>query len=243
MYTKYLTIGYGYTIWIVKKCKRIYLHFSWLFLRSTREIREPDYSEEYTYRHEWYRDESECEDSVVIRACWEESALLAGKVYRELQHPADEVIVVVISCKEESCECEHARREMVAPDSLHESRDYDDIDREYEYPLPPAEYTDLQIEVELVDECETCREYRDRPDHGHIGEVGDIRESISYLTWEEKSESREDRTREYDEDSDREDERVERHFHKSVLDREKISYFLTFSSRKYIYIFWSSSSI
>ena len=117
----------------------------------------------------------------MIRACWEESALLARKVYRELQYPADEVIVVVISSEEEPSDSEESCSEMVASDTLHESRDYDDIDRKYEYPLPPAEYTDLQIEVELIDECEARREYRDRSDHGHIGEVGDIRESISDL--------------------------------------------------------------
>ena len=54
-----------------------------------------------------------------------------------------EVIIVMISCEEKSYTSEYSSDDMISFDFFPETYEYDDIDREYEYSLPPAKYANI----------------------------------------------------------------------------------------------------
>jgi hypothetical protein len=124
-----------------------------------------------------------------------------------------EVIVVVISREEESDKREYARDDMVPSDFFPETHEDDDIDREDKNTLPPAEYADLEIEIELIDHRESGRRDGDRPDHFQIREVVDILECPTEFLREKIEQNRDHRRKKDPEDSESEYGRIKRHFH------------------------------
>lgn len=93
---------------------------------------------------------------------------------------------------------------MIGPSLIIERNQYDDIDREHKYPLPPAELADLYLVVELIDEYSCRREDGQNSDEFHNVKVGYILDfdpelpttEISNDWYESQSSENKDRDRE-----------------------------------------------
>ena len=183
---------------------------------------EPNDCKENAYWHEWYSDKPKYQHSLMWGTSREESSYFAWHRYRISHHMTHEVIVVVVSCEEEPDKWEYARDDMIASDLFPETHEDDDVDREDEYPLPPAKYTDIELEVELINHRKSRSWHGDNSNDFEIGEIGYTFEKITRFLREEIERHRSDRHKEYPEYSESEYGWVERQLHRERIKKIKL---------------------
>ena len=91
------------------------------------------------------------------------------------------MIVVVISSKKESPKREYPSYQMISSYLFPETYEDDDIYRKYKYALPPAEDTDIELIVELINHRESRGRYSDESYNSQIRKILDTLQVFSYF--------------------------------------------------------------
>lgn len=126
-----------------------------------------------------------------------------------------EMIVVMIEGEEETYSCEYTRDEVIPPYFLIEAHQYDNIDWEDKYALPPAENTDFELEIELIDHRKGRREDGNHSDHLQVTKVGNLGKNISESLRKNESKKCHQSEQKDREDTERKYRRIERHLHRT----------------------------